>query len=148
MKPLMLKLPALYQLARYGIVGILNNLLGYLIYLIITFFLLDPKIAISLFYPIGAVTGYLGHMKYSFTYHGKNTNAWGRYFFTYLIGYVINLMMLWILSDIFHFPHQAVQALAIFIVAGVLFFMLKYFVFPPVSNNLTLKASHETVSRM
>jgi hypothetical protein len=38
--------------------------------------------------------------------------------------------MLFILSDKWGFPHQAVQASAIFVVALILFLMFKYFVFP------------------
>ncbi len=34
------------QVVRYGVVGVLNNLLGYLIYLLVTWLWLDPKIAL------------------------------------------------------------------------------------------------------
>ena len=121
----------LMQLTRYGITGILNNFLGYLIYILITFLWLDPKVAISLFYPIGAVTAYIGHSKYSFAYQGNRTAALIRYSLAYFSGYGVNLMMLFILSDKLKCPHQIVQAIAIPLVAIVLFLMLKYFVFPP-----------------
>lgn len=122
--------PALRQVIRYGVVGVLNNLLGYLIYLLITLFGVDPKIVVTILYPVGAVTAYFGHSKYSFTYQGKNTHALLRYCIAHLVGYGVNLLMLFILSDKLKFPHQAVQALAIFVVAGILFLMFKYFVFP------------------
>lgn len=131
MKVLLLKFPVLLQIIRYGVVGIINNLLGYFIYLFITFFWLDPKVAITLFYPIGALTAYFGHLKYSFSYQGRKVSSMFRYGFTYFIGYGINLMMLFILTDKLKFPHQVVQALAIPLVAAFLFIMLKYFVFFP-----------------
>lgn len=130
MKVLILKFPALRQIIHYGVVGVLNNLLGYCIYLLVTFFWLDPKIAISVLYPIGATTAYFGHSKYSFSYQGSHTKAVLRYAFAHFVGYSVNFLMLLILSDKLKFPHQAVQAVAIFIVAGVLFLMFRYFVFP------------------
>ncbi|MBA3537173.1 MAG: GtrA family protein [Tatlockia sp.] len=126
----MQKFPAIYQFIRYGIVGVINNLLGYLIYLFVTFFWLEPKIAITLFYPIGALTGYFGHLKYSFAYQGKHRFTLIRYGIAHFIGYSINFMMLVILVDKLKFPHQAVQASAIFVVASALFLMFRYFVFP------------------
>ena len=81
----MSKFPALRQVIRYGVVGVLNNLLGYLIYLLITFYWLDPMVAVSLLYPVGATTAYFGHSKYAFTYQGKNTHALARYIIAHLI---------------------------------------------------------------
>jgi putative flippase GtrA len=123
------KFQTLNPLIRYGIVGILNNLLGYLLYLLLTLFWLDPKVTITIFYPIGAITGYFGHLKYSFAYKGNSGATLFRYILAYVCGYGVNLMMLSILSDKLNVPHQAVQVIAIPIVAIILFIMLKYFVF-------------------
>jgi putative flippase GtrA len=139
MKTLMLKFPMLYQIIRYGVVGVLNNLLGYCIYLLVTFFWLDPKIAISVLYPIGATTAYFGHSKYSFSYQGSHTNAVLRYAFAHFVGYSVNVFMLFILSDKLKFPHQAVQALAIVVVAGILFLLFRYFVFPHSEDSKAIK---------
>ena len=117
------------QIIRYGIVGVLNNSLGYLIYLAVTFMGLSPKLTITLFYPLGAYTAYLGHSKYSFSSQRNYLTAL-RYAFVYLIGYLVNFLLLYIFSDKLMYPHQIVQAAAIFVVAGILFLMLKFFVFP------------------
>ena len=130
MKTSMSKFPALRQVIRYGLVGLLNNLLGYLIYLLLTFYWLDPMVAITLLYPVGVVTAYFGHSKYSFAYQGKNTHALVRYLIAHVIGYGVNLLMLYILWEKLKLPHQMVQATAIFVVAGILFLLNRYFVFP------------------
>lgn len=135
----MSKFPALRQLIRYGVVGVLNNLLGYCIYLLITFFWLDPKVAITLLYPVGATTAYFGHSKYSFSYQGKNTHALIRYIAAHSISYGVNFVMLYILWEKFNYPHQAVQAAAIFVCAGVLFLMFRYFVFPNSKSGKAIK---------
>jgi putative flippase GtrA len=130
MNKLMSKFPVLGQIVRYGIVGVLNNLLGYFIYLLVTYFWLNPKIAISLLYPVGATSAYFGHSKYSFSYKGTRKYALWRYIVAHLISYGVNYLMLYILWGKFNFPHQAVQAAAIFVCAGTLFLLFKYFVFP------------------
>lgn len=123
-------LSTLRQVIRYGVVGVLSNLLGYLIYLLITFFWLDPKVAVSILYPVGAATAYFGHSKYSFSYQGQGISPFLRYVAAHFVGYGVNILMLFMLSDKLMLPHQVVQASAIFVVGGILFLMFKYFVFP------------------
>ena len=118
------------QVVRYGMVGLLNNLLGYLIYLVITWLWLDPKVAVTFMYPIGAVTAYFGHARYSFTYSGRTSNGVVRYAIAHLIGYGANVGMLYVFSDRLGYAHQWVQAAAILVVAGMLYLLFRYFVFP------------------
>lgn len=125
----------LAQVARYGVVGVLNNLLGYLIYLLVTWFWLDPKVAVTLLYPVGALTAYFGHAKYSFAYSGSTSNGVSRYVIAHLIGYSVNVLMLYVLSDRLLLPHQIIQAVAIVVVAGILFLLFRYFVFPQRSSS-------------
>ena len=124
-------LPAtLGQVVRYGVVGILNNLLGYLIYLLITWLWLEPKMAVTLMYPIGALTAYFGHARYSFAFSGRTSHGIARYAIAHLIGYGASIGFLYIFSDRLGYPHQMVQAGAIFAVAGILYVLFRYFVFP------------------
>ena len=114
--------------------GALNNLLGYGIYLLVTFFWLEPMIAISLLYPVGAITAYFGHAKYAFSYKGIHTYALMRYTLAHVIGYGVDFLMLYLLWGKLKFPHQIVQAAAIIVVSGVLFLLFRYFVFPHAKN--------------
>ena len=118
------------QVVRYGKVGVLNNLLGYLIYLMLTWLWLDPKLAVTLMYPIGAVTAYFGHAKYAFSYTGCRWHGILRYALAHLIGYGANIGILHVFSDYLGYPHQMVQAVAICAVAGILYLLFRYFVFP------------------
>lgn len=120
----------LRQLFRYGVVGILHNLLGYLVYLLITYLGVDPKVAVTVLYPLSATVGFFAHFRYSFAYRKGYSGAALRYSIAHCIGYSVNVAMLYVLSDVLRFPHQAVQAAAIFAVAGVLFLIFRYFVFP------------------
>ncbi|RUR08746.1 GtrA family protein [Legionella sp. km772] len=118
------------QIVRYGIVGLLNNGFGYLIYLLVTYFWLEPKLAVTVLYPIGVLMAYWGHAKYSFKSDQIDRNSFIRYVVTYIIGYIINFLALYIFSDIYGFPHQLIQVISIFVVAGNVFLLLKFFVFP------------------
>lgn len=122
--------PAWFQLFRYGVVGILNNLAGYLIYIVVTWLGVEPKLAVTLMYPIGALSGYFGHARYAFEYSGGDKLGLVRYTIAHIAGYGANLVLLYIFFDRFGFPHQLVQAIAIFVVAGLLFLLFRLFVFP------------------
>ena len=124
------RFPLLAQVMRYGVVGVLNNLLGYLIYLAVTWFWLEPKLAVTLLYPIGVLTAYVGHAKYAFAYQGRHAHGLLRYFTAHLIGYGVNVSLLHIFSDKLLYPHQAVQAVAIVVVGGLLYLLSRYWVFP------------------
>lgn len=118
------------QMFRYGLVGIMNNLLGYLIYLAVTWVWLDPKLAVTLLYPIGAMTAYFGHAKFAFTYQGLHKHGVLRYIIAHLVGYTFNMSLLFVFSDRFGYPHQGVQACAVVVVGGMLYLLFRYWVFP------------------
>lgn len=122
--------PVLVQIIRYGLVGVINNLLGYLIYLAVTWWWLEPKLAITVLYPIGVFTAYLGHSKYTFSYQGRTHSGVFRYLVAHAIGYGANVLLLYVFVDKFMLPHQLVQAGAIVLVAAILFLLFRYFVFP------------------
>lgn len=119
----------IYQIVRYAVVGLSNNGLIYLIYLLITYLGADPKLAITILYPIAILFAFICHLKYSFEFKGKIKMAMGRYLSSYFICYCLNYVILFIFIDKYKFSHQLVEALSIFFIGGVLFFMLKYFVF-------------------
>ena len=117
------------QPIRYAAVGVAQNFLGYLLYLLLTWLGLGPKITISILYPIGFTLSYLGNKKWSFTHSGDNTRAVIRFTLTHIVGYLFNIMLLYVLVDTYDYSHQYVQLLAIAILVFYFFFALKYFVF-------------------
>lgn len=118
------------QLIRYVIVGVLSNLVGYLIYIGVTWFGVEPKITVSLLYPIAVLVAYFGHVRFTFADSENPSGGVFRYIFAHVVGFIMNLSLLYTLHDLMGFPHQFVQLLAIFLVAGVLFLLFKYYVFP------------------
>jgi putative flippase GtrA len=117
------------QLIRYGLVGVSSNLAAYFVYLLITFLGVEPKIAMTLVYIIGASIGFIGNRKWTFAHRGNSTSAALRYVLAHLFGYLLNFLILFTFVDHLGYAHQWVQGVAILIVAGFLFIVFKYFVF-------------------
>jgi len=117
------------QLIRYGVVGVISNLTIYFFYLFITYLSVEPKTAMTLMYIIGALIGFVLNRKWTFAHFGESARAAFRYVLAHLFGYVLNFLILFTFVDRLGCAHQWVQAMAIIIVAGVLFLIFKYYVF-------------------
>ena len=118
------------QLIRYGLVGMASNAAVYFIYLLITHLGVEPKTAMTLVYITGGSIGFIGNRKWTFAHRGDSSRAAFRYVLAHLSGYFLNFMILYTFVDRLALPHQWVQAAAILVVAGFLFIIFKYFVFP------------------
>lgn len=117
------------QLFRYAIVGIATNAAGFLVYLLVTHFGVPPKAAMTVLYAVGATAGFFGNSKLTFSYKGGMVASGIRYFMTHFIGYLMNLTIFVVFVDKLGYPHQLVQAIAVFAVAAFLFVAFKLFVF-------------------
>lgn len=125
----------LRQLFRFGVIGLLQNGIGYGLYLILTLAGLPPKPTMTFLYLAGATASFLANRRFTFGHTGKLTHAGIRFMLAHLGGYLINLLLLWWLVDQNGYPHQWVQAGAIFVVAAYLFVSFRFFVFPAKSTS-------------
>nr|WP_316639094.1 GtrA family protein [uncultured Roseateles sp.] len=121
----------LFQLIRYGVVGVASNLVGYLLYLGLTSLGVGPKSAMSLLYAIGVAQTFLFNKRWTFGHQGSGRAALLRYCTAYGLGYVINLVVLLVLVDHWAWPHQWVQGVMILVLAAMLFLLQKFWVFRP-----------------
>lgn len=122
------------QLLRYGMLGLLSNLIIYLLYLLITYYDAKPKTAMTLVYILGASISFFANRKFTFSDKGGVLGSGIRYAITNLFGYLLNFFILMVFVDKLGYPHQLVQGIAIFVVAGFLFVCFKLFVFRYASN--------------
>ena len=118
------------QLVRYGVVGIASNLTGYLAYLLITWLGVGPKLTMSCLYLVGATVSFLGNRRWTFSHSGSLGGSALRFAIAYTLGYLLNFVILLAFVDHMGLAHQAVQFVAIFVVALFLFILLRLFVFP------------------
>jgi putative flippase GtrA len=117
------------QLVRYAAVGIATNVSGYAVYLLVTWAGMEPKVAMTSLYLMGAVASFFANRRWTFSHEGSIAAGGVRFGIAHLLGYLVNLGLLMIFVDRLGFPHQAVQAAAIVIVALLLFALFKWFVF-------------------
>jgi putative flippase GtrA len=119
----------MWQLIRYGLVGLTTNAIIYCVYLIITCLGAEPKAAMTLMYIIGVSIGFIGNRKWTFSHEGNATYVALRYLLAHSFGYMLNLLILHAFVDHLGYAHQWIQVAAILIVAGFLFILFKYLVF-------------------
>lgn len=122
-------LPLITQLRRYAITGAVSNIVLYGLYLALTGVGAPPEAAMSLLYAIGVSQTFVVNRVWSFRHAGPAPTALLRYLATYAIGYLANLAILVLFADVFGFDHRYVQAAAILLVAAMLFFMQRQWVF-------------------
>jgi putative flippase GtrA len=118
------------EIIYYGLIGVVSNIAGYLMYLMITYLGCPPKIAMTILYCVGATVSFLGNRKLTFKHQGHLLGSGIKYIIAHFLGYLLNLTILIVMVDNLGYAHQWVQAVAIFIVAAFLFMALKFFVFP------------------
>ncbi|MGY0218120.1 GtrA family protein [Endozoicomonadaceae bacterium StTr2] len=123
------KIIDIYSLFRFSIVSILINIAGYIAYIFITYAGLPYKVTATLLYAFVAIAGYIGHKKISFSHDGVIISSALKYFLAHLAGYSINISTLIVVSDIWGYPHEAAQAIAIILVACFFYVTYKFYVF-------------------
>lgn len=117
------------QFARYVVVGVVSNLVLYSLYLLLTFLGMNFKLAMSLLYGVGVLQTFVFNKRWSFGHDGAHGSALRRYLIAYGAGYVLNLVMLSVLVDSAGIPHQLAQAGIFVLVAILLFFAQRMWVF-------------------
>ena len=122
------------QCMRYVVVGLSSNVTIYIAYLAITNLGLGSKLAMTLLYSVGVMQTFVLNKKWTFKHGGATRPALVRYASAYAAGYVINFLALMVLVDQSGLSHQLVQGFMIFLLAGMLFLVQKFWVFPRISS--------------
>lgn len=122
------------EVIRYGIVGVIQNGTGYIIYLVLTWIGLDPKLVVAFSYPVAMYISYQGNKEFTFAGRNGKKTAF-KYLLSHFVAYFLNLSMLYYFSDVLGYPHQMVQLVSIAVVAIYLFVTFKKYVFVLDDNN-------------
>lgn len=116
-------------IVRYAVVGVACNAIGYSAYLALTWLGVPFKLAMSFLYALGICISFLGNRNWAFEHRGNVVGAAWRFGLAHAAGYLLNLALLTFFVDKLGYPHEWVQAAAIFVVGGFLFVVFKLFVF-------------------
>ena len=123
------------ELVRFGIVGITHNLLGYAVYILITWLGTDPKIAVAILYPVGTMISYFVNRRWTFNHQGRLSDSMFRFMLMHGLGYLANLVIIYVGYDLMKVPHQLVQLFAMGFLAATFFLVSKFFVFTARGSN-------------
>lgn len=118
------------QFIRYAAVGVLSNLVLYLVYLALTAQGLGHKLAMTIVYLSGVSVTFIFNRNWSFRHAGAVSPALVRYFVAYLLFYLANLFALFVFVDLAGWPHEWVQGVMIVLCAIGLFATHRLWVFP------------------
>lgn len=114
---------------RFGVVGLLSNAVGFLLYLAVTAGGMKPKVAMTVVYALGVFQSFAFNQRWSFGHERTCNSAFIRYCAAYGLGYALNFGSLHILVDHFGHPHAFVQGVTVLTLAVLLFVLQKFWVF-------------------
>lgn len=128
------------QLIRFGLVGLISNLVIYMMYLAITYAGAEHKLAMTLLFAVGTLQTFFFNKQWTFKHRGNLQQALVKYVVIYGIAYLLNLLALFFLVDHIGYPHQLVQGVTVFALALMLFITLRHWVF---ANSRDFTASED-----
>jgi len=117
------------QFTRYGVVGGISNLAGYLIYLAITYAGMEHKLAMTLLFVVGILLTFFFNKRWTFKHRGYLKRTVAKYIVTYGIAYLLNFLALLFFVNVLGYPHQLVQGVSVLALAFLLFITLRVWVF-------------------
>lgn len=127
------------QLIRYGVVGFSANAIGYLLYLLLNTAGMGHKVAMTIVYAIGVFQTFVLNKRWSFRYAGGRGKTFARYVLIYILGYIINFVVLSVCVDKLQWSPAWVQAVMVFVVAAFIFVLQKCWVFKMDAVEMTQK---------
>lgn len=122
-------LATVLQVVRFGILGVISNLLLYLLYLVLTGTWMGHKSAMTLLFALGVIQTFAFNKRWTFGHEGFFGTSFSKYVIIYSIAYVLNLGALFFLVDKLGYSHQVVQGVMILSLALILFLLQKFWVF-------------------
>jgi len=127
---------------RYGIVGVGSNVLLYFLYLGLTSFGIDYKIAMTCMFLLGVLGTFFFNSRWTFSVRDcRVRSAFLKYVLAYGGAYACNLLAMFYFVDELALPHQIVQAAMIVVLAGFLFLLQKHWVFGSFSSS-SIECNH------
>ncbi len=114
---------------RFVAIGMASNVVLYLLYLLLTTIGIGYKTAMTLLFVVGTLQTFVFNRRWTFAHQGSVQVPFMRYVVVYSLAYILNLAALLVFVDHFSLPHQIVQGVMILLLAVMLFFLQKVWVF-------------------
>ena len=118
------------QIIKYSSVGMLTNIIGYILYIVISNIIgINPSIAaiLSGFTVIGI--SYLLNTRFTFKSKNKGLVGAVKYFLLYICAILLQSLIIFIFSGILGFAHEIIAAISLIIISFSLFLIQKFYFF-------------------
>jgi putative flippase GtrA len=122
------------QFIKYVLAGGIANLIGYGLYLLITWGGLGHKTTMTLLFFVGILISFWLNRNWAFGGVISAPGVLSRFIAAYLLGFAYNFLLLWVMVDVMGFDHTIIQAIAVATLALLLFMAQKYWIFRPQST--------------
>jgi putative flippase GtrA len=129
------------EFIRYAVVGAAANIFGFLLYALFTELGVSPVLTISIFYPVHIGIAFYLNKRWSFNFKGRLSASAVRYLAAYAGCYGLNVAMLKFFNGYLGYSHLIVQAIAIVVIAVLLFLAQKMWVFRAQDGSFPLERS-------
>jgi putative flippase GtrA len=118
------------QVLRFGLIGVITNIIGYSLFVLCTLYLkFSPYLVISFLYPLSITATYILNKDYTFKQE-KTLKKQKIIFITlYLSAYLLNILILYIVTTLLLVPAYLAQGVAIIVLGIYLFLMQKKYVY-------------------
>jgi putative flippase GtrA len=114
---------------RFGVIGGLNNLLSYGIFVALTLAGTPSIAAATITYATGMVISYLANRSFTFRHAGSARRSVLRFVVVNLAGYALNVAILALFVELIGWNALVVQLGAIVVVATGIYFGMRFWVF-------------------
>lgn len=117
------------QSLRFSIIGLVSNVVLYLLYLLLVNVGIDPKLVVSILYILGLSCTFVLNKRWSFSHRGDWGKTGVRYVSFYGGLYFTNILILMLFVDFLEFPHAFIQAIVVIVFIPIVFLVQRYWVF-------------------
>lgn len=116
------------QLLSFGLIGVINNVALYGVYILLTFLGVNVLLAMTLVFCGGVLLSWLLNGRFTFKRRLTSVSA-KRMGIAYLVAYVANALFLSVAHYVFYLPHEVIQGMIMVLLAVGLFFAQRHWVF-------------------
>lgn len=123
--------PLKSSLLKFAAVGITNNLIGYLTFVVLSLGGMSAIGAMSISYVLGMFISFAGNRKWTFSHDGGLGSALLRFIGVNVVCYGLNVGILALFVNLLGLPQIPVQFFALGVVASCTFLLMRLWVFRP-----------------
>ena len=117
-----------WQIVRYYSAGLVTNIVGYIIFLLLVSIGIECKLAASLIYLVGVLISFYINREYVFVSNVSFGSSVPMLILMMFLGYVINMSILFCFVDVLAFDPGIVQLMSALIVSLYFFIFNRFFV--------------------